>query len=139
MNKLNLNDYFIKLDKWISKHTEYVEELIRLNSSNASDMEFVELDNKYGIYNNAHSAPYYTDVTEEFIQKLEERGECSENDKILLKEFNEHKNKKFLDRYSNQEFILVGLISTLEDYYWVGQSKVGKNYFFSCVEDLNFI
>ena len=103
-------------------------------------MEFVELDHKYGIYSNVYSDPYYTDVTEEFIQKLEERGECSENAKIILKEFNEYKNKKFLDRCSNQEFILIGLISTLEDYYWVDQSKAGKkNYFFSCVEDLNFV
>lgn len=139
MDKLNLENFFIKSDEWNSKHTEYIEELIKLNSNNASDMEFVELKDKYGNYTNAFYAPYYTDITEEFIQKQKERGIILKNAEILLKEFNEHRNKIFLDKYSNQEFILSGLITTFEDYYWVGKCKTGKKYFFSCIESLNFV
>lgn len=140
MEELELDKYFEVVDNWYKHHVEYVDKVMELNKIDADETEFERLKYEYGIYAEMYETPWYTKISEEFVEKLKERGENTKNAEEILEDLKKTIGRKFFGSGLcwDKELELVGAVSTIDDYYWLGKQKDGTIEFFSCVGKLDF-
>ena len=138
MTHLTVKEFLDFQEQWYKKHDEYLDKLKDLNKQDADIEQVIELKKEYEVYTDIYAIDKYTEITDEYIKLCSEYGENSKQAQEILDSTNRNLGKKFKG-YRDKICTLVGVITTIEDYYYLGKDENGNIQFHSCVGKLEFI
>lgn len=138
MTHLTAKEFLDFQEQWYKKHDEYLDKLKDLNKQDADIEQVIELKKEYEGYTDIYAIDKYTEITNEYIKLCSEYGENSKQAQEILDSTNRNLGKKFKG-YRDKICTLVGVITTIEDYYYLGKDENGSIQFHSCVGKLEFI
>lgn len=138
MTHLTAKEFLDFQKQWYEKHNEYLDKLKDLNILDVDIVYVVKLKKEYEGYTDRFTIDKYTEITDEYIKLLSEYGDNPKHAQEVLNDTNENLGRKFKG-WKGEICTLIGVVTTIEDYYYLGKDKNENLHFYSCVGKLEFI
>ena len=170
LRKLSADEYLAESKRWHNRFREYIDKKVDINKREHDDIEKVaddsvdysdkvdiyfekekkkakqyekereHLKEEYQRYTSIYETDFYTELTEEFLEKYSQYCEITSNTmKLLLEEIKNLKGKYFFSGKENKKYKCEFIAVQVDDLYYVGVSDDGEHCWYSCVVKPRFI
>ena len=169
LRKLSADEYIAEEKKLWERYSEYIQKKIDINKREKKEIDEVthgygdlkdkvdvyfetqkesaekyekereELKKEYQRYTSIYETDFYTELTEEFLEKCERSDANKKTIESLLDEIKNLKSKYFISGKENKKYKCKFIAVQVDDFYYVGISDDGEYCWHSCVGKPRFI
>lgn len=170
LRKLSADEYLTESKRWHDRFREYINKKVDINKREHNDIEKVaddsvdysdkvdiyfekekkkakqyekerkQLNKEYKGYTSRYETDFYTELTEEFLEKYKELHETEPRTMVLLlEEIKKLKGKYFFSGKENKKYLCEFIAVRIDDLYYVGVSDGGEHCWYSCVGKPRFV